>query len=264
MGDRERLIGIAKRYIGVTEKPLGSNRGQTIDAWNLAVGAPVGSFWCASFVSAVVREFNWSSDDDFPFPLSASCDDWLRNAKKRDLLFDHPAVGAIGLVINPTNHNDATHIFIVDGYENGKYSSIEGNSNSGGSRNGTTVARRVDCQAGRPKTAFIHWFEGDDPEIPWHLVITVDAQPISIQLETIGNSTYLPVRYTLQTVGLDTTLLTYQGMPMYAGQTLKDTVVIKGKTHMKVRTFCEKFSLKFTVNSAAKVINVTDEKTSWV
>jgi hypothetical protein len=53
-------------------------------------------------------------------------------------------------------------------------------------------------------------------------------------------------------------------MPMYAGQTLKDTVVIKGKTHMKVRTFCEKFSLKFTVNSAAKVINVTDEKTSWV
>ena len=263
MGDRDIFIEIARKYVGIKEEPEGSNRSPIIDEWNLQVGVPVGSFWCASFVSEVAKEWSHQVGDHFPMPLSASCDHWLKIADQRNLLSDVPGRASIGLVINPKNSADATHIFIVEGMTNGLWSSIEGNSNSGGSRNGTSVARRANCLAGRSRVKFIHWYEGDDPEIPWHLTLNVGGTKKSIELQTVGNSTYLPVRSTIKEMGLDTSLLSYDGQPMYNGIKLKDVLVINGKTHMKVRAFCELFSLPFTVNNATKVITV-NEKASWL
>ena len=43
----------AKAFVGVVERPPGSNRGEEIDRWNAAAGAPPGSPWCCSFVHAM-------------------------------------------------------------------------------------------------------------------------------------------------------------------------------------------------------------------
>lgn len=51
---REQIARTALKYVGTREMP--NNRGDQIDAWNLAAGAPVGSPWCASFVCAVIKE----------------------------------------------------------------------------------------------------------------------------------------------------------------------------------------------------------------
>jgi hypothetical protein len=263
MGDRDIFINIARKYVGTTEQPEGSNRGPLIDEWNRQVGVPVGSFWCASFVSEVAKQWSHEVGDYFPLPLSASCDHWLSSAKQHNLLSDTPGRASIGLVINPKNSSDATHIFIVEGFKDGVWSSIEGNSNSGGSRNGTSVARRANCMAGRSRLKFIEWYEGDDPEIPWHLSLNVGGAKKAVQLHTISNSTYLPVRSTLKELGLDTSLLKYDGQPTYNGIKLKDVLVLNGSTHMKVRTFCELFGLPFTIDKATKVITV-NEKTSWL
>lgn len=50
---REAALRRAITNIGVTEDPPGSNRGRLIDQWNTVAGAPLGSFWCASFVHAM-------------------------------------------------------------------------------------------------------------------------------------------------------------------------------------------------------------------
>lgn len=42
-------LDTAKSYLGVKER--GNNRGDLIDRWNRAVRAPLGSPWCASYVS---------------------------------------------------------------------------------------------------------------------------------------------------------------------------------------------------------------------
>jgi hypothetical protein len=53
----ERVVATAARYVGVREKPPGSNRGPLIDKWekywNLGyLGWP----WCGAYASAVLRE----------------------------------------------------------------------------------------------------------------------------------------------------------------------------------------------------------------
>lgn len=50
---RLRALDRARKKIGVTEHPPGSNRGPIIDDWNKSAGAPAGSFWCCSFVHAM-------------------------------------------------------------------------------------------------------------------------------------------------------------------------------------------------------------------
>ena len=39
--------------VGVCESPPSSNRGAEIDVWNTERGAPLGSYWCASWAAAV-------------------------------------------------------------------------------------------------------------------------------------------------------------------------------------------------------------------
>lgn len=47
----------ARKHVGVTEHPAGSNRGPEVDAWNKAVGTPPGpmAYWCGAFVNAALH-----------------------------------------------------------------------------------------------------------------------------------------------------------------------------------------------------------------
>lgn len=50
---RELALRHAISFLGVHEQPPYSNRGPQIDEWNRRAGAPVGSFWCCSFVHSM-------------------------------------------------------------------------------------------------------------------------------------------------------------------------------------------------------------------
>lgn len=47
------IVRRARDWIGECEEPPSSNRGPMVDAWNRARGAPLGSYWCASFATSV-------------------------------------------------------------------------------------------------------------------------------------------------------------------------------------------------------------------
>lgn len=53
---RKRALKLAQKYVGVKEKPPGSNRGPLIDRWNLAACGMTGVFWCCSFVHGMFLE----------------------------------------------------------------------------------------------------------------------------------------------------------------------------------------------------------------
>lgn len=50
---RLRVLARATTYVGVREKPPGSNRGTLIDAWNQLANVPAGSPYCDAFVHAM-------------------------------------------------------------------------------------------------------------------------------------------------------------------------------------------------------------------
>jgi len=186
----KQLIDIATRYVGVAESPTGSNRGTQIDEWNTAVGVPVGSFWCASFVSAMTRKWEAQTGYTFPLKVSASCDSWFNQAKDKGLLTRMPRPGRIMLVMSATNPNDAIHIGICGYEKDGVISSIEGNSNNDGSNNGTIVARRTNHASGRKGTNlwYIDWTKALD--LKWDVVINGKT----IDVLTVGDVVYVPIR----------------------------------------------------------------------
>lgn len=53
---RIRAMRRARRYVGVTEHPLGSNRGPHIDRWCRWANGQTGYPWCAAFLCGMVRE----------------------------------------------------------------------------------------------------------------------------------------------------------------------------------------------------------------
>lgn len=255
----KQFVDIASKYIGVIEEPIGSNRGNLIDIWNTAVGVSLGSFWCASFVSAVVREFE-TSNIDFPLHQSASCDDWLKQATFKSMITDTPVTGALFLIC-PT-HIDATHIGIVGNKVNGIWHTIEGNSNMGGSRNGYAVVNRPNG-INRKNITYVNWMSDieDAQTMPWHVVFPNDT----IEAINLNGLTYISLRSAIVACDGNDDLLTYDGQPLYRTKKVRcKMVVINGKTHVPVREFMAWANLKFEVLHATHTIRVMDNDKPWV
>lgn len=255
----KRFVELASKYVGVTEEPLGSNRGKLIDQWNIAVGVPVGSFWCASFVSAVVRDFE-KSGIDFPLKQSASCDSWLNQARLQFMLTEQPSVGALFLI--RSSPNDATHIGIVGDNLDGVWHTIEGNSNMGGSRNGTSVVNRPHGII-RKNIIYVNWMRciEEADEMPWHVVFPNKT----IEAVNMNGTTYIPLRSAIIACDGDDDNLSYDGQPLYRGKKIPcKLIVINGNTHVPVREFMAFADLEFNVIPATQTIKVVPDDLPWV
>jgi len=129
---QRRIVERALADVGICENPPGSNRSGVIDGYNTAVGAPVGSYWCAAAVAA------WFRESGAAIPAgAASCDRWMLWAQSRGLWVERPTPGAAVVYGVP---GDAQHIGVVIRLTP-ILLSIEGNTTLGGdySRNGVAV-----------------------------------------------------------------------------------------------------------------------------
>ena len=107
------MIRRAVACVGVCEYPLGANRGTEVDAWNLAGGAPVASYWCASFATAMWRDSGLQTAGKGKDP---SCDDLMAWAKATKRWSDKSALGALvfyGPKPEPGKPVDAQHVGII-------------------------------------------------------------------------------------------------------------------------------------------------------
>ena len=258
MSNKEVFISIAEKYIGVSEQPAGSNRGPLIDRWNTNVHVPLGSFWCASFVSGIAMEWEDKGGEVWPLCFSADCDVWLAVAKKNNCLSQQGKPGDLVLLVNG---DDAYHIGIVTKYsESGTLVSVEGNSNNDGSRNGYIVAERQNVFAGRNKknVYFIN---------PWHLIMHEQDWKIVLGDKHIvalneNGKTYAPVREMVKLVLGDDSSLVWNDGPELNGSPIGVQCILRENTsYCGVRDISRRLGYDCIVNSDQKKVYLKKKST---
>lgn len=153
-----KTLTIASAEIGVTEDPLGSNRGPKVDQYVLAVGLdPAGHYpWCAAFVywcfnQAAIQLTTPGHNVSNPVIKTASVmDHWNRaNATPGIRCLSNaectsePALVQPGMIFVILNSSGTGHTGLVESVQGAVLATIEGNTNAGGSREGIGVFRRT-------------------------------------------------------------------------------------------------------------------------
>jgi hypothetical protein len=127
----------------VQEHPHGSNRGPEIDEYLRYTGTPLGNPWCAAAVSWCLHKAGWEK-----FKSAGVLQWWNgRDASGDRYTRNHtgfyevkiPKRGDLFLNIKPGHTHEG---FVLD-VEGDEFKSLAGNTNSDGSREGYTWARKV-------------------------------------------------------------------------------------------------------------------------
>lgn len=153
--DAVLLVAEAKRYVGVTEDPKGSNRGICVDYWIRECGLdPKGAFaWCAAFAGQMGRQ---ALGARWPVPRSASVAAivaWA--ATKPNVLQDTAPVAGDLIFFWHESLKRYAHIGIVVSVSGEVVNTIEGNTAPDGGREGWGVMTKV-RKAG-PGVKFGRW-----------------------------------------------------------------------------------------------------------
>jgi hypothetical protein len=148
-----KIVEIARKYIGVKEEPVGSNRTQFGKWFGLD-----GSAWCGMFASFVYNEAGYPLGTiDFKKGY-ASCQFALNHFQKHGEVVTKENAQPGNLTIfdwDGNGHADHTGIFIRD-LGDGSFECIEGNTGIGNDSNGGEVMLRVrKYTSGKMKVHFI-------------------------------------------------------------------------------------------------------------
>jgi len=128
-------VDVAKSYIGESEN-LGPNRSINIDRWNRFANAPVGSYWCASFVSAMYHQGGYVA------PVTAWSPAFFTNPKNLVKLADIRRNDAIGFYFPKKGR--IAHIGLIERLQGAYIVTVEGNTSddAGIVRDGGGVYRK--------------------------------------------------------------------------------------------------------------------------
>lgn len=137
------VVRIAKSQVGIMEKPPGSNRGPEVDKYLDCAGCPPGLFWCAGFVYWCVNEAAKNLGRSNPAFKTGGCLAHWNNTKGKKITtaeaVNKPSLIKPGHIFIMDHGKGMGHTGIITKVEGGFLTTIEGNSNTGGSRNGIGV-----------------------------------------------------------------------------------------------------------------------------
>lgn len=146
---RLKALDIATAQIGVRESPLGSNSGPEVDRFLASVGLKPGAPWCMAFIYFCFVEAAKVFNIPNPLVRTGGClDHWHRadgrpGARRitREEALDDPTLVKPGHIFIMDFGRGRGHTGIVEANKGGKLTTVEGNSNDGGSREGIGVFR---------------------------------------------------------------------------------------------------------------------------
>ena len=163
------LVAAANAFVGLGEDG-GDNRGQMVELFLREVHQPPGQPWCAAFVHHVGYWSHYNHGtrrSSWPLPPTASC--WVLGefARERGVLVERPRVGDVfllystkllrfahtGVVVEVDAHASSAEVAVC--------TTIEGNTNDDGSRNGYDTLRRSRQFSVRDGHRFIRWVDLD-------------------------------------------------------------------------------------------------------
>jgi CHAP domain len=141
-------LGVAVSQLGESEVPKGSNSGPQVDTYLASVGLGSGFSWCQAFVYWCYREAAKMAGCGNPaFRTASVADCWNKTSAefkttKIDALKNRPAVAPGSQVIFLYGRG-LGHTGLVEHVDEAGIHTIEGNSNTDGSREGYEVVRHV-------------------------------------------------------------------------------------------------------------------------
>ena len=154
MISRDDVMRIARAEIGVEEDPLKSNSGPRVNEYLASVGLGPGNPWCAAFTYWVYQ--NASGVQENPLPKTGytpSLYQW--GVKHERMVAAHDARPGDLVLFYSSHLGRIAHVGIVGQVtQSGLLWSIEGNTNSDGSREGYEVCRK--CRPLSDKFHFVN------------------------------------------------------------------------------------------------------------
>lgn len=163
MATAKEILAVARRELGYTESPAGSNRTK-YGKWFGLDGQP----WCMMFVQWCFRQAG--AQDMLPM-LTASCGALMRAAQAKGCWITGDYQPGDVVIYNfPGNNVKTDHCGIVEQLAGGGIMAIEGNTGSGNDADGGQVQRRVRSNkvilgAFRPAYEFEEKEDGDEMDI---------------------------------------------------------------------------------------------------
>lgn len=140
---RFAALAIAHTYIGQKEIPAGSNAGEFVEGCLKLVGLGKGFAWCQAFVYRVFNEASTQLNCANPVPKTAGvlkC--WNDTPAKNRIGKNKPANVLAGYQFIMDYGKGLGHTGIVVSVEGDSFTTIEGNTDAGGSRTGGSVCLR--------------------------------------------------------------------------------------------------------------------------
>lgn len=133
----QKSLALAATQIGVKEDPIGSNWGSRVSDYLKCAGYTSPEPWCMSFVYWCVAHTCQTENVANALPRTGGVHDmWNRCPSLR--VTGAPLAGDIGILFESET---AGHAFLVESVAGDIVHTIEGNSNTDGSREGYEVVR---------------------------------------------------------------------------------------------------------------------------
>lgn len=149
---QQKVLDFASTQVGVMEQPLGSNRGPEVDKYLRSVGVDptTGSFaWCAAFVYFCFQQSSANLNVQNPAIRDAGVLDCWRVAGVKSVnriaaseAANTPGLVKPGMVFVIDSGGGHGHMGLVKQVDGDVLTTIEGNTNTGGSREGIGVFER--------------------------------------------------------------------------------------------------------------------------
>lgn len=140
-----KTLEFAIQEIGVKEDPPCSNRGQRVQEYQAAVGIAPGNPWCCAYVYWCFKKASEALARANPVTRTGSCMyHWSKTTGKKILALDavnKPSLVKPGNIFIINTGGFHGHTGFVEKVEGGFIHTIEGNSNTQGSREGIGVFR---------------------------------------------------------------------------------------------------------------------------
>lgn len=246
------VLNQAKKDVGVSEEPPGSNRGKRVEQMLKNTGLGGGHPWCAAAVATWGLEAIGAT---WPLPRAAACDTLLDFAERKGILRSLPLAGDVFLIMqSPT---DAIHTGLVLEVIGNEIKTIEGNTNAGGSAEGYMVKERTRTQKSSIK--YIRWIDLVDdvtPSGPW----TVQVGQKTLAANAFDGTVYTPLRSLLEMFFPKATVNTNLGWSDVGPTWLKEPFPFlcplkEGKALAPVRDFAKWQKLKVSTNGNVMLLS---------
>jgi hypothetical protein len=256
-----RTLEIAQSQVGVREVGT-TNTGVQVNKYLASVGLGPGSPWCAAFVFYCINQAAKDIGVPNPFVRSAYCPDLESWAKRHGCLYSTPEAGDVFLHYSKPSgerYRRASHTGFVTAVD-GQVKTIEGNTNTSGSRSGIGVFRLTRSLA---NMKFIRWAEvvPESPEeIRSQIKVTFNGEDVGKPGWITMGTSYVPIRALLETMGIDGSQIEWDSdgqVVVVKGSPLDiQTVEEDGSRYAAARDLAEDLDLTLAWDKAKRTVKL--------